>query len=107
MVQVTYITFDGKEQTVDVKPGYSLMEGAVFNDVVGIDADCGGNCYCGTCRGYIASDWRKKLRAPDEYERQLVEAVGDANPEVRLCCQIKVTEEMDGIVIRLPKSQQR
>jgi 2Fe-2S ferredoxin len=105
MVRVTYITFDGKEQTVDVEAGYSLMEGAVKNSVIGIDADCGGNCYCGTCKVFVTPAWREKLGGQNNFEEQLLDSIGETEPTVRLSCQIKVTEAMDGLVVRLPKAQ--
>jgi 2Fe-2S ferredoxin len=105
MVQVTYITFDGKEQTVEVSPGFSLMEGAVKNGLAGVDADCGGNCYCGTCRVYVTPAWRAKAGEPGEYEQALIESVGDADPAVRLSCQVQVTEELNGMVVHLPETQ--
>jgi 2Fe-2S ferredoxin len=105
MVKVTYITFDGKEQTVDVTPGYSLMEGAIKNAVIGIDADCGGNCYCGTCRVYVPAEWRNKVGPRNEYEQQLLDSIGEEDPTVRLSCQVKTIEELNGLVLRLPKTQ--
>ena len=105
MVQVTYITFGGKEQTVDVSPGLSLMEGAVNNGLEGVDADCGGNCYCGTCRIYVTPAWREKVGAPSDFERALIEAVGDTDPTVRLSCQIQATDDLDGMVVHLPERQ--
>jgi len=105
MAQVTYITFDGEERTVEVAPGRSLMEGAVQNSMRGIDADCGGNCYCGTCRVYVPDAWREKLGKPSEFERSLVESIGDADPAVRLSCQIEVTEDLHGIAVRMPATQ--
>jgi 2Fe-2S ferredoxin len=105
MVKVTYIAYDGAEKTVEVEPGMSLMEGAVQNGVDGIDADCGGNCYCGTCRVYVSESWREKLGLPNEYEEPMIESTGDTDPSVRLSCQVRVTEDMDGLVVRTPKFQ--
>jgi 2Fe-2S ferredoxin len=105
MVKVTYIAYDGAERTVEVEVGMSLMEGAVQNGVDGIDADCGGNCYCGTCRVYVSVIWREKLGLPNEYEEPMIESTGDTDPSVRLSCQVRVTEDMDGLVVRTPKFQ--
>ncbi len=105
MARVTFITYTGTEQSVDVQPGVSLMEGAVSNGVEGIDAKCGGNCYCGTCRVYIEPEWRERIGGPTEFESPVVETTGDANPAVRLSCQISVTADLDGLVVRLPEKQ--
>jgi 2Fe-2S ferredoxin len=99
------VTFDGEEQTVDVILGGTLMEGAVKNGVRGIDADCGGNCYCGTCRAHICTPWRETVGQRGEYERQLIESIGETDPAVRLCCQVTVTEDLDGLIVRLPETQ--
>ena len=106
MVKVTFITYDGTEQIAEIDPGTSLMEGAVGNGVEGIDAVCGGNCYCGTCRVYVESGWQAAVGGQGEFETPVIEDTGDATPNVRLSCQIPVTEALDGLVVRLPPSQQ-
>lgn len=105
MVKVTYITFGGKEQVVDVPEGRSLMEGAVMNSVEGIAADCGGNCYCASCRIYAVPEWRERIGKPSDYEKQLLDAIGDETPAVRLSCQVSATQELNGLVVTLPESQ--
>jgi 2Fe-2S ferredoxin len=105
MVQVTYVSFDGKRSAVDVEPGYSMMEGAVRNSVAGIDADCGGNMYCATCRVSVEDEWRTKLDQQSDYELQLLDAVGETDPKVRLSCQIKVSDALNGIVLQMPEKQ--
>jgi 2Fe-2S ferredoxin len=105
MVKVTYIAFDGTEKAVDVAVGTTLMEGAVQNDVDGIEAVCGGNCYCGTCRIYVAEEWRAKLVPPMDDEVSMIEASGEEDPSARLGCQVPVTEALDGIVVRTPEFQ--
>jgi 2Fe-2S ferredoxin len=105
MVKVTYVAFGGDEMTVDVDSGMTLMEGAVQNGVEGIEAVCGGNCYCGTCRIYVSAEWREKLVAPQPEELDMIEASGEADPSARLACQIPVTEAMDGIVVKTPEFQ--
>lgn len=106
MVRVTYITFDGAPQTVDVQPGYSLMEGAIGNGVDGIDAACGGNSYCGTCRVYVDPAWRDRTGEMSETEQLIISSMEDDDPSVRLSCQVPVVETLDGLVVRLPKRQQ-
>ncbi len=106
MVRVTYITSDGREQPIEARPGLSLMENAVAEGVEGIDAVCGGNAYCGTCRVYIDPAWHERVGERNEMEAPMLEAVGDEEPSARLSCQIEVTAELDGLVVRLPVAQQ-
>jgi 2Fe-2S ferredoxin len=105
MVNVTYITFDGQETVVDVADGMTLMEGAIQNGVDGIEAVCGGNCYCGTCRIYLTADWLAKLAPPEQDELDMIEAAGETDESARLSCQIKVSNDLDGIVVRTPEFQ--
>ena len=105
VVRVTYITFDGREQPVDAEEGISLMENAIANGVEGIEAICGGNAYCGTCRIYVDPAWRDRTGERGEVEEPMMETVGEEDPSARLSCQIEVTDELDGLVIRLPENQ--
>jgi 2Fe-2S ferredoxin len=105
MVKITYVTFDGAERTVSVETGMTLMEAAVRHGVDGIDAVCGGNCYCGTCRLYISEGWRDKLAPPGGDELAMIEAAGETDPSARLGCQVPITENMEGIVVQTPRSQ--
>jgi 2Fe-2S ferredoxin len=105
MARITYIQFDGTRHVIDVKPGYSVMEGAVKNDVDGIDADCGGACACATCHVFIDEAWSKKISERSEMEESMLEFAENVDPNSRLACQIKVTEDLDGLIVRLPASQ--
>ncbi len=105
VAQITYIEHDESTYTVDVESGTSLMRGAVDNDIDGIVAECGGNCCCATCHCYIDAAWVDKLPAPESDERDLLACVRDPAPNSRLSCQITVTDALDGLVVRLPKSQ--
>ncbi len=105
MVKITYIEHGGTRHTVDAPPGLSMMKAAVNEGIEGIVAECGGNCACGTCRVYIAESWRAKLQPPKDAEREMLEYAGDARPDVRLSCQIPVTDEIDGIEVQMPESQ--
>ncbi len=105
MPEVTYINADGGETTVDVPEGNSVMEGAIHNMVDGILAECGGACACATCHCYVDPAWIDKVEAANEYEQDLLEMVIDPEANSRLSCQIKVTAELNGLVVRLPKSQ--
>jgi ferredoxin, 2Fe-2S len=105
MVRITFVSSRGESQTFDALPGLSLMESAVANGVEEIDADCGGNCYCGTCRVYVGEVWQDRLPPPDNYEIDMVDSTDDDTPGVRLACQLRVTEQLDGLVVRTPPSQ--
>jgi 2Fe-2S ferredoxin len=105
VVKVTYITHDGTQKPADVMVGTTLMEGAIQNGIDGIEAVCGGNCYCGTCRIYIAAGWMEKLLPAGEEELAMIEAAEDDAPNVRLACQILVTESLDGISVTTPQFQ--
>jgi ferredoxin, 2Fe-2S len=105
MARVTFITFHGKEQTVELEPGVSLMEGAIQNDVEGIESICGGNCYCGMCRLQVAEAWRARVGAAGESELPVLEGLGDYRVGARLACQIQVSDELNGLVVHLPEKQ--
>ncbi len=105
MAKVTYIEFGGTEHVIDLLPGTSAMQGAVGNSVRGIIADCGGACSCATCHCYVDPAWVDKVGEKSEMEEALLEEVCDGQPNSRLSCQIIITEELDGLVIRLPAKQ--
>ncbi len=105
MAKITYIDENGRARTVEVPEGWSVMEGAVKNNVAGIDADCGGACACATCHVYVDPAWAKKLPAKEEMELSMLDFALDVKPNSRLSCQLKVTPELDGMVVRTPKSQ--
>lgn len=105
MPKVTYIEHNGKEHVVDVPEGWSVMEGAVKNLIPGIDADCGGACACATCHVYVDPAWIGKLAPKEDMEQTMLDFAQDLEQTSRLSCQIKVTKELDGFVVRMPKSQ--
>ena len=105
MAKITYIQFDGTEQSVDVRPGLSVMEGAVKNNVPGIDADCGGACACATCHVYVDEAWAEKTGAAAAMEESMLDFAEGVQPNSRLSCQIKVTDALDGLIVRLPENQ--
>jgi len=105
MAKISYIAFDGAEQVLDVKVGLSVMEGAVKNNLPGIDADCGGACACATCHVYVDEAWLAQVGARTSMEESMLEFAENVEPNSRLSCQIKVTEALDGLVVRLPESQ--
>ena len=105
MPKITFIDFQGNRSDVDAKLGYSLMEAAVINDVDGIDADCGGACACATCHVYIDQAWVETTGTADELEAEMLEVAEEVKPNSRLSCQIKVTDQMDGMEVHMPESQ--
>jgi 2Fe-2S ferredoxin len=105
MAKIKYIEHNGKEHVVDVKPGMSVMEGAVKNLIPGIDADCGGACACATCHVYVDPAWSDKIEPMQEMEKTMLDFAEGVESNSRLSCQIKVTETLDGFVVRMPKSQ--
>ena len=105
LVKITYVEANGQAHTVDAKVGETVMESAVKNSVPGIAADCGGACACATCRVYVNETWRSKTGAAEEMELSMLEFVAVSQPNCRLSCQIKVTEELDGLVVHMPPNQ--
>jgi ferredoxin, 2Fe-2S len=105
MPKIKYIEHSGKEHEVNVPEGWSVMEGAVKNLIPGIDADCGGACACATCHVYVDPAWESKLTPKEDMEQTMLDFAQDVEPNSRLSCQIKVTKDLDGIVVRMPKSQ--
>ena len=106
MAKVTFITHDGQEHTVDIALGWSLMEGAVKNRVPGIDADCGGACACATCHVYVDPKWLPALPPKSDMEEAMLDFAAMAGaPNSRLSCQIRITEELDGMIVTIPVSQ--
>jgi ferredoxin, 2Fe-2S len=105
MAKITYVEFNGKEHVVDVKTGLSVMEGAVKNNIPGIDADCGGACACATCHVYVDEAWKDKTGSQSAMEESMLDFAENVEPNSRLSCQIKVTDELEGLVVRMPQSQ--
>ncbi|HXC55236.1 MAG TPA: 2Fe-2S iron-sulfur cluster-binding protein [Rhizomicrobium sp.] len=105
MPKIKYVEHNGKEHEVEVPAGWSVMEGAVKNLIPGIDADCGGACACATCHVFVDAAWLARLPAKDDMEVTMLDFAPDVAPESRLSCQIKVTPELEGLTVRMPKSQ--
>ena len=105
MAKITYIEHNGVEHVVDVKPGLSLMEGAVKQNVPGIDADCGGACACATCHVYVDEAWREKTGTASAMEESMLDFAENVEANSRLSCQIKVSDDLDGLTVRMPESQ--
>lgn len=105
MISVTFVSADNKKQVVNVKGGVSVQEAAIQNEVEGIDADCGGGCSCATCHVYVADEWKDKVGPPGDLEASMLELVEGSNESSRLSCQIKMSEELDGLVVTTPEYQ--
>ena len=105
MASITYIEHDGTEHVVDVKPGLSVMEGAIRNNVPGIDADCGGACACATCHVYVDEGFQDVTGRASAMEESMLDFAENVEPNSRLSCQIRVSDDLDGLIVRLPQSQ--
>ena len=105
MAKITYIEFNGTEHSVDVKPGLTVMEGAIRNNVPGIDADCGGACACATCHVYVDDAWQAATGERSDMEESMLDFAEGVKDSSRLSCQIKVTDALDGLVVRMPENQ--
>jgi 2Fe-2S ferredoxin len=102
MAKITFIQPNGTEQTIDIKTGQTVMEGAVKHNIRGIDADCGGACACATCHVYVDASWFARLEPRSTMEAATIEFAEDIEPTSRLSCQIRVTAALDGMIVRLP-----
>ena len=106
MTRIHFIQPDGREHLVEAKPGQSVMQAAIGAMVPGIVADCGGACSCATCHGYVDDAWADRVPPPSADEADMIDAgCLDVQANSRLTCQIKVTSEMEGLVVRIPSSQ--
>jgi ferredoxin, 2Fe-2S len=105
MARITFIQPDGTDQTVDGEPGLTVMEMAKMNLIEGIEAECGGACACATCHVYVDDAWKERTGAPSQMEEDMLDFAYDVRPTSRLSCQIRVTPELDGLVVRIPEKQ--
>ena len=105
MAKITFIEHNGTEHVVDGENGMSVMETAVKNMVPGIDADCGGACACATCHVYLQGDWVDKLGERSEMEEDMLDFAFEVQDSSRLSCQIRVSDDIDGLVVQVPEKQ--
>ena len=105
MAKIKYIEFDGREHEIEVKNGLSVMEGAVRYNIPGIDADCGGACACATCHCYVDEAFLDVTGRPSAMEESMLDFADNVQPNSRLSCQIRVSDDLDGLIVRLPESQ--
>ena len=105
MPKITYIEHNGKSHTINVANGLSVMEGAVQNNITGIDADCGGSMACATCHVYVKEEWFNKLPQKEEGEEDMIDMAYEPNKYSRLSCQLTVSDELEGLIVKLPEKQ--
>ncbi len=105
MAKITYVKNNGKSHTIDVANGLSVMEGAVQNNIPGIDADCGGSMACATCHVYVKEEWFDKLPKKEDGEEDMLDMAFEPKKFTRLSCQLMITDDLDGLVVNLPTKQ--
>ena len=105
MPKITYIEHNGKSHTIEVAKELTVMEGAVQNNIPGIDADCGGSCACATCHVYVDEKWFNVLPDKESAEEDMLDVAFEPKKFSRLSCQITVSEELDGLVVKMPSKQ--
>ena len=105
MPKITYIEHNGESHEIEVANGLSVMEGAVQNNISGIDADCGGSCACATCHVYVDEKWFDKLPKKESAEEDMLDMAYEPKKNSRLTCQITVTDDLNGLVVKMPLKQ--
>ena len=105
MAKITYIQNSGNSQTIEISNGLSVMEGAVQNDIPGIDADCGGGMACATCHVYVKENWLNKLPKKEDGEEDMLDMAFEPKTNSRLSCQLTVSDELDGLIVDIPSKQ--
>ena len=105
MAKITFIQPDGKQQVVEADKGLTVMEAAKKALVAGIEAECGGACACATCHVYVDPAWTEKVGKANEMEADMLDFAFDVRDESRLSCQIKVSDALDGLILRVPAKQ--
>ena len=105
MTKITYIDSNGNSKTIEIEKGLSVMEGAIQNNIPGIDADCGGSMACATCHVYVEEKWLNKIPKAEEAEVDMIDVAYEPKKNSRLSCQLMVTDELDGLVVTTPTKQ--
>ena len=105
MTKITYIEHSGKSHTIEVQNGLTVMEGAIQNNIPGIDADCGGSMACATCHVYVKEEWFNKLPKKEDGEEDMLDMAFEPKKNSRLSCQLMVSDQLDGLVVNLPEKQ--
>ena len=105
MVQINFIDFTGQTRTVSAEEGSTVMEAALRENVPGIEAECGGACACATCHVYVDEAWSGVVGSPEPMEEDMLDFAFEVKPNSRLSCQIRVRDELDGLVVTVPERQ--
>ena len=105
MPKITYKDKDGNSKTIEIEKGLTVMEGAIQNDIPGIDADCGGSMACSTCHVYVEEKWFDKLPKAEDAEVDMIDMAYDPKKNSRLSCQLIISKELDGLIVTTPKKQ--
>ena len=105
MPKITYIDSSGNSKTIDVANGLSVIEGAIQNNIPGIDADCGGGMACATCHVYVKEEWLNKLDKPEDAEQDMIDMAFEPKKNSRLSCQLIVSDKLDGLIVTTPSKQ--
>ena len=105
MPKITYNTHDNNTHTIDVQNGLTVMEGAIQNDIQGIDAECGGGMSCATCHVYVNEEWLDKLPKKEDGEEDMLDMAFEPKKNSRLSCQLIVSDKLDGLVVNIPSKQ--
>ena len=105
MSKITYIDYQDNSKTIEVENGLTVMEGAIQNDISGIDADCGGSMACATCHVYVEEKWLNKIPKAEEAEDDMLDMAFEPKKNSRLSCQLIVTDELDGLIVSTPEKQ--
>ena len=105
MPKITYNTHDNKTHTIEVQNGLTVMEGAIQNDIPGIDADCGGGMSCATCHVYVNEEWLGKQKKKEDGEEDMLDMAFEQKKNSRLSCQLIVSDILDGLVVNIPSKQ--
>jgi len=105
MAKIHFVDHKGETRTVEIENGATVMEAAIRNSIPGVEAECGGACACATCHVYVDEAWREKGGSPTPMEEEMLDCGVDVRPNSRLSCQIKVSDELDGLVVATPERQ--
>ncbi len=105
MAKITFVTFDGARIEANAENGSTVMENAIRNAVPGIDAECGGACACATCHVYVDEDWTSVAGEPETMEEDMLDFAYDVRPNSRLSCRIRVSDDLDGLIVHVPERQ--
>ena len=105
MAKITFIDKDGNQKKIEIENGLTVMEGAIQNNITGIDADCGGSMACATCHVYVQDEWFNKIEKAEDAEQDMIDMAYEPKKNSRLSCQIIVNDQLDGLVVTTPEKQ--